>query len=524
MKSDQDLYKQLRDLPKERLWSEEVVRFDAASPRERMDRVAAIRAVGMIFGRFGTEEEKRTVRAWLISLLGDPQEKIRRYAAAALPKIGAGEEGEERMLALLRNTGEEREQRHIGRALEKVGGAATLALAGEGILPNLTEQKVMAGLARREKPAAIDLNASLPLEGTLLHLRCRRGLENFVKSEAAEKLRPHDGFRIGAVRPGCVTIQAEREFALAALYRLRCFATVGFHLGTIPDDNNPAWAESLASLIASPLARDLMKSATEGVPRYRLDFTERGHQRGAIRRVVERAYELEPENLNDSRQAPWSVDVISTAGGEKGSRGYSVELRPRLYPDPRLAYRQEDIPAASHPPLAACMVRLAGPEPTHAQEVVWDPFCGSGLELVERGLLGGVKAFHGTDLDPKAVDVARANIMAAKLSGVQSTFTACDFREALKPGNRTGIAPGSVTLMITNPPLGRRVRVKDMQGLFADLYRAASLALKPGGRLVFANPLRTGPSDPSLKLEYRQGIDMGGFDCRLEMYRKQGKK
>ena len=520
MKSDQDLYKQLRDLPKERLWSEEVVRFDAASPRARMERVAVIRAVGMIFGRFGTEEEKRKVREWLITLLDDPQEKIRRYAAAALPKIGAGEEGESRMLALLRTTGGEREQRHIGRALEKVGGAATIALAGEGILPSLTEQKVKAGLARREQPAAIDLEASLPVEGTLLiHLRCRRGLENFVKSEAAEKLRPHEGFRIGAVRPGCVTIHAEHEFPLAALYRLRCFATVGFHLGTIPDDNNPAWAESLASLIASPRARDLMKSATEGVPRYRLDFTERGHQRGSIRRVVERAYELEPEILNDSRKAPWSVDVIPTSGGEKGRRELSVELRPRLYPDPRLAYRQDDIPAASHPPLAACMVRLAGHTPN---EVVWDPFCGSGLELVERGLLGGVKVLHGTDLDPKAAEVARANITASMLSGVQSTIAACDFREALKPGNRTGIAPGSVTLMITNPPLGRRVRVKDMQGLFADLYRAASLALKPGGRLVLANPLRTGPTDPLLKLEYRHAIDMGGFDCRLEMYRKMG--
>ncbi|MEY2906216.1 MAG: hypothetical protein RLZZ408_687 [Verrucomicrobiota bacterium] len=520
MKSDQDLYKQLRDLPKARLWNEEVMRFDAASPRERMERVAVIRAVGMIFGRFGTEEEKRKVREWLITLLNDPQEKVRRYAAAALPKIGAGEEGEERMLALLRTTGAEREQRHLGRALEKVGGAATLALAGEGILPGLTEQKVKAGLARREKPSAIDLEASLPVEGTLLiHLRCRRGLENFVKSEAAEKLPPHEGFRIGAACPGCVTIHAEREFPLAALYRHRCFATVGFHLGTIPDDDL-AWTESLASLIASPLSRDLMKSATEGVPRYRLDFTERGHQRGAIRRVVERAYELEPEILNDSRQAPWSVDVIPTAGGEKGRRGSSVELRPRLYPDPRLAYRQDDIPAASHPPLAACMVRLAGHT---ANEVVWDPFCGSGLELVERGLLGGVKSLHGTDLDPKAVEVARANITAAMLSGTQSTITACDFREALKPGNRTGIAPGSVTLMITNPPLGRRVRVKDMKGLFADLYRAASLALKPGGRLVFANPLRTGPSDPSLKLEYRQAIDMGGFDCRLEMYRKMQK-
>ena len=30
MKSDQDLYKQLRDLPKETLWNTEVVRFNAA--------------------------------------------------------------------------------------------------------------------------------------------------------------------------------------------------------------------------------------------------------------------------------------------------------------------------------------------------------------------------------------------------------------------------------------------------------------------------------------------------------------
>ena len=191
---------------------------------------------------------------------------------------------------------------------------------------------------------------------------------------------------------------------------------------------------------------------------------------------------------------------------------------PRIYPDPRLAYRQDDIPAASHPPLAACMARLAGP---YSQEVVWDPFCGSGLELVERGLLGGVKALHGTDLDPKAISVAEANISTARLSNVQSIFAESDFREALKPGHPAGIRPGGVSLMITNPPLGRRIRVKDMQGLFDDLYRAASVALKPGGRLIFANPLRTGPTDPSLKLEYRQVIDMGGFDCRLEMYRKQ---
>ena len=516
MKSDQDLYKRLRDLPKERLWSDEVPRFDAASARERMERVAVIRAVGMIFGRFGTEEEKLAVRGWLLTLLADPQEKIRRYAAAALPKIGAGEEGEARILEALAASTEEREARHFGRALEKVGGAATLALAGAGVLPSLTEQKVKAGVARREQPAALNLEAALPVDASLrIHLRCRRGLEKFVKDEAVEKLRAHEGFRVGATRPGCVTLHAEQEVSLAAIYRLRCFATLGFHLGTT-SDAAPDWVDQLAACIASPVARGLMTAATSGVPRYRLDFTERGHQRGAIRRVVERAYELAPEILNDSREAPWSVDVIPTGEGRKES---FVELRPRLYPDPRLAYRLDDIPAASHPPLAACMVRLAGHQ---SNEVVWDPFCGSGLELVERGLLGGVKALYGTDLDGKAIEIAKANLSAAGLSDVKTILSCCDFRAALRPGSEAGITPGGVSLIITNPPLGRRVRVKDLQGLIADLFQAAATALKPGGRLVFANPLRLGPEDPSLQMEFRQGIDMGGFDCRLEMYRKVG--
>ena len=517
MKSDQDLYKRLRDLPKERLWSDEVSRFDAASPRERMERVAVIRAAGMIFGRFGTSDEKQTVRDWLMALLDDPQEKIRRYAAAALPKIGAGEEGEVRILNVLKNSREEREQRHLGRALEKVGGAATLALAAEGVLPKLTVQKVKAAAARREQPASLQLETPLPVKHTLrIHLRCRRGLESLVKEEAEEKLRSHEGFRIGAVRPGCVSLDAGQDVTLAALYQLRCFATLGFHLGTICD-NAPNWEESLAACIASPVARELMKSATAGVPRYRVDFTERGHQRGAIRRVVERAYELEPDILNDSREAPWSIDIIPTGEGRKESPESFVELRPRLYPDPRLAYRRGDIPAASHPPLAACMARLAGPQ---SGEVVWDPFSGSGLELVERGLLGGVKALYGTDLDSKAVDIANANLSSAMPYDTNSKLTVCDFRAALDPESGTGIVPGGVTLIITNPPLGRRVRVKDMQGLFSEFYRMAGRVLRPGGRMVFVNPLRTGPADPSLKLEYRQAVDLGGFECRLEMYRK----
>ena len=165
------------------------------------------------------------------------------------------------------------------------------------------------------------------------------------------------------------------------------------------------------------------------------------------------------------------------------------------------------------------MARLAGP---NSREVVWDPFCGSGLELVERGLLGGVVSLYGTDLDPEAAAIARANISSSGISGLKTNIVTCDFRDALTAGNSIGIKSGGVTLIITNPPLGRRVRVKDLRGLFDDLYRVAASVLQPGGRLILANPLRTGPADSLLKLEYRQAIDMGGFECRLEMYRRIG--
>jgi predicted RNA methylase len=513
MKADQDLYKRLRDLPREELWSREVRHFNTASPKERMDRVAVIRAVGMIFSRYGTEEEKDAVRDWLIGLLKDPQEKIRRYALAALPKIGAGEQGEREMLSLLKSSAETRERRHLGRALEKVGGEATLAVIDEGIdLPSITVQKVKAGVSRKEEEAGVRLDAPLPIDSEMrVLLRCRRGLEEFVRDEAKGLLSPAE-WLLEKTTPGCVTLKPLHpagEFTLSSLYRLRCFATVAFPLGSIRGTEGPKWVESLARTIASTRSRDLMLAGTEKSPRYRLEFAGRGHQRGTIRQVIDRAYALSSEILNDARQAPWSIDVIPMSSGES-----TVELRPRLYPDPRLGYRQEDIAAASHPPLAACMARLAG---FYKDEVAWDPFCGSGLELIERGLLGGLTAAYGTDLDPRAITVATANFEAAGLEGTKAKFTECDFRKA-------PITPGSISLIITNPPLGRRVRIKDMQGLFADLYSACARALRVGGRLVFVNPLRTEPEDPSLKLEYRKTVDLGGFNCRLEMYRKVASK
>jgi 16S rRNA G1207 methylase RsmC len=77
------------------------------------------------------------------------------------------------------------------------------------------------------------------------------------------------------------------------------------------------------------------------------------------------------------------------------------------------------------------------------------------------------------------------------------------------------------TLVITNPPLGMRVPIADLHGLIGDLFAVAATVLRPGGRLVLVNPLRTEAPSPLLELQFRQTVDMGGFDCRLEMYRKR---
>ncbi len=488
MQSDKELYRQLRVLPADILWADEVPRFDRAPPPERMRRVALIRAVGVAFAATGTAEQKAAVRAWLTRLLQDPAEKIRRYAMAALPKIGAGASEEVQLLSLLKTASGEREKKSLGQALEKIGGAATLAAVTEapGLLPQ-TEQKVKASLARAAQPSTVRLDRVFtPRRGLRIHLRCRKGLEAIVRDEVREYIARHGKFRLLEFRGQCVALTPTAPFALADLYTLRCFDTLGFGLGVVRAPTPAQSIEPLAEVITSPLTRQLLEAFTEGSLRYRLDYVGKGHQRGAVRLVANRAYALCPDILNDPREAPWAIDLHPIQGG------CSVELRPKLTPDPRLYYRTDDVWAASHPPLAACMARVAG---RMKDEIVWDPFCGSGLELIESALLGGVQSLHGTDLDPAALAIAQANFTAAKLPNVTAHFSLGDFRDHAQIA---GLGPRSVTLIITNPPMGRRIRVPNLHQLISDLFRVAAEVLKPGGRLVFPEspPPRTGGPHP----------------------------
>ncbi|MFZ4775773.1 MAG: TRM11 family SAM-dependent methyltransferase [Terrimicrobiaceae bacterium] len=491
-----ELYQQLRALSWERLWTEEVPRFDRAPAEERIGRVAVIRAVGVVFSESGFPGQGDEVRAWLRSLLNDPEEKIRRYAMNALPKVGAGREEESEMLALLQKTENDREKKFLAGALDKIGGEQTLAVT-RGLLPQ-TEQKARAAVARSECPGTVRMDRVLEdFDDVRIHLRGRRGLEGMVRAEVEESAK----FRVLDQSEGLVVIAPAAPFSLADVYALRCFGTAGFFLGS-------AIGVGLAEVMTSPLALRILNTFTEGVPRYRLDFVARGHQRGAVRDLANRVYSLCPEILNDPRSALWAMDIHSTEPGE------TVELRPRLTPDPRFAYRRQDIPAASHPPLAACMARLAG---RVEADIVWDPFCGSGAELVERALRGGVRRLYGTDRSAEAIAIARDNFAAAGVPSTEAEFICSDFRSHR---DIEGLGSGCVSLIITNPPMGMRVPIGNLRGLIDDLFSIAAVALRPGGRLVFANPLRLENPHPAFRLESRQVVDMSGFDCRMERYVK----
>ena len=492
--ANKELYNELRKLTPDELLRDEIPRFDRASPRARAQRVSLVRAAGVVFSESGGKAEREIVRVWLRGLLNDQDEKIRRYAMTALPKLGSTAEDERALLALMKSTAIEREKKFLAETLEKIGGVATLEQ-----LPSLaprTEQKVKAAIARTEQPGRIQLDRILAqVSGVRIHLRGRDGLESIVRSEVEETILRSGKFRILSCTKGLVVLAPTAPFSLGDIYTMRCFGTLAFVIGK-------ADIASLPETITAADTRRIFEAFTEGTVRYRIEFIGKGHQRAAVQQIAEHAYARCPEILNDPRQALWMIEV----------RTDTVELRPRISPDPRFAYRQQDVPAASHPPLAACMVRLAGPM---NDEVVWDPFCGSGVELVERAIAGGVRALHGTDLSAEALDAARRNLAAAGLDKVPAHFACTDFRAY------GGLRRGEASLVISNPPMGRRVPIPNMRGLFQDLLQKSTEVLRPGGRLIFPNPLKMDAPPRGLVLVSRQPVDMGGFECKLELYRRE---
>ena len=477
---------------------------DALTPvvRDRWDRASKVARVHLIRALARVTRTDEAV-ALFLRALDDDSPHVRRSAARALGKLrgDAAAQAESALVAAWKRGGLSlEEQRAFAAALGTLGAKSAAALLSEvstsdpELLRIAARSRLMIARTHvREAGGAIDGAASPPSPVPIV-FRVRRGLEPILEDELQEQGSPFGPLTVGS---GWVrgTLRGPLEQAWTARTALS-FALV---VEKAKSD--------VAPLLTSDEARAIFTTWSRGPIRYRLAFSEGGHRRAQVWQVAREVSEQCPELINDPTSSLWEVVVRE---GAKGA--LSLELSPRALDDPRFSYRVRDVPAASHPTIAAALVRAAG---VRKGDVVWDPFVGSGMELIERARLGGCAALFGTDLAPKALEAARANLDRA---GVSATLALADATRY--------VPPSPVTLIVTNPPMGLRVaRTKELGTMLEQFLVHACDVLAPGGRLVWLTPFpdRTRKTIRALPLdvELSRDVDMGGFWATLEVLAKK---
>ncbi len=491
--------------------------FTAAKQGLADDHAAVLLRVRLarVLARVGGDE----ARAALLAQADDPELRVRRAVAVAVGKMGDGGDATDVLAARLDEEKDASVRRALVEALGKLGGARADAALAKIVPGDDAELTRLLGKARlmvaRGVPAAGSLAApeaavesavdlSRPLGGDRrIWLHCRAGLAELL----LEELRGLEALRAVRVRsPGCV--EAMLHAAPAELFAARLWDDFGFVLAAdVAADGPDAQARALVEVLCAPATRAIFAAWTRGAFRFRLDWVGGGPRRALTWRVAAEVAARAPELVNAPRQAPWEVRASVPADDADEPTPMSVELVPQRFDDPRFAYRQGDVPAASHPTIAAALARVAGARP---DDIVWDPFVGSGAELVERARLGPYAALFGSDIDPHALDVAQKNLVAA---GITNATLAHVDSCAWTP-------PRPPSLIITNPPMGRRVHRGDVGPLLERFIAHAARQLQPGGRIVWASPLpaRTAAAaqKAGLRVEPICGFDMGGFSAQIQ--------
>ncbi len=475
----------------------DVVTQARAASRPGRGRLTAL--LGRLAALASDETAQREARTWLLEALVDPDPKTRRGAARALSRLPRTPESEEALLAAWDATRNEDDRRALADALARTGSAraeARLALATEsreeGDRRLRRASLIVARDRARERPAeiALDRETAVP---TRIRFHCRLGLEPIVAEEIDPAMQPH------VVGEG--EVDARLSGRLACATSIRTMTHFGFPLDPVTPRGDVAGA--IVDALLGREARSLMQTFTRGEGPVRFRLAWHGEGRRAISwRCAELVRERTRELVNDPTASTWEVVV------EKRQNGLDVELVPRGFVDERFRYRQHVVPAASHPTLAAAIARVA---PRRPDDVVWDPFVGSGAELVERARLGPYAWLLGTDVDGAAVEAARANLANAGVANARIELgDARSFRER-------------ASVILTNPPMGRRVRRGSHLVLLEALVAKAAELLPPEGCLVWIVPeperIRDLARRKGFRVESAWTVDMGGFPAELAVYR-----
>ncbi|HEX3775109.1 MAG TPA: methyltransferase [Polyangiaceae bacterium] len=466
-----------------------LARLSNADARERARSLA-------VLGRIVIDHDAPEFRAALSSALDDADERVRRIATSALAKSGSPEL-EARLLARWPEAGPP-EKRSLAEALGKCGGERTLGLLAElksddRELARIVERSrlmIERDRARTER-SEIALDSALSEPHSLL-LHCRSGLAWVLVEEARA---------LGAattIAPDCVRLTHRGTFAeLLALRTALDFGLEWPLAGSTTDSLEARIVETLAQ----PGVERAVSAWTRGRARFRLAFAEGGHRREKVWAVASAIHDRLGWLHNDPQDSTWEVSV-----DQRRSR---LAFKPRRFTDPRFAYRAKDVRAASHPTLAAALARVAG---VRSDDVVWDPFVGSGLELIERAKLGAYRELHGTDLDPNALGAARENAARAGIERIH-----------LFQSDALATRIAGLSLIISNPPMGRRVaRDGSLPALLERFVEHARSVLVRNGRMVWLSPLPARTAAVAERAGFRvsrhDAVDLGGFSAELQIF------
>ncbi|MBM4374067.1 MAG: methyltransferase [Deltaproteobacteria bacterium] len=471
--------------------------LDSSVPpaRARVVRLAGRLARGL------AADEQAPLRAALFARLGDEDDIARRQAIVVLGRLG----GDDVIEALASRVSRETRVEHHRALAEALGKShSPLARAGLDELRRLAaahrdvrldrilaEAEVMVRRGEaRAAPSSLRVDGR-PARRLEAWLHVRRGLEDFLLEELGA------GSRV--VSPGLVSLSIDG--GLEALARARTALRFGFPLGRFSVKAAGGVEEAVAAALTSPTALAVFEAYNVGPVRYRLEWADAGRRRGGSVRVAEVVLERRPEFVNDPRDAQWEA-VVHVLGHEVG-----VEVWPRGLEDTRFAYRQALLPAGSHPTIAAALARAARVRP---DDVVWDPFVGSASELIECARLAPGATLLGCDLDEAALAAARTNLDAA---GITASLTRMDARAYR--------APRPPSLIVSNPPMGRRIAdLESLRPVFEKVLARAAEWLPADGRLVWLSPLARETERAALRhglvVSRRRDVDMGGFRAELQ--------
>lgn len=163
------------------------------------------------------------------------------------------------------------------------------------------------------------------------------------------------------------------------------------------------------------------------------------------------------------------------------------------------------------PKLAQMMLNIAG---AGENDILLDPFCGSGTVLQEAALIG-VKELHGSDSEVKAVKDSQENLRWLLKEFPQLTVNL----EITKMDARSTTVKPSI--IVTEPYLGQPLRgheplawLKKQAAELAKLYHETfyqwKRILRPGGRVVMLWPMFVSP-DGNVNLELDAEVEKLGF-------------